>query len=117
MNLLQQFVDTLTSEKAAHVKYHKFLTESLDPKYQTVGYVIGNKINKLTHIIAELEQIDAAMNVERMGLLQKFWGRTSDACPLECTEHEAQLAAWEKWVLDEWAPVDPEDPPNSDICC
>jgi len=24
-------------------------------------------------------------------LLHKFWNRKSDACPLECTEHESQL--------------------------
>lgn len=31
-------------------------------------------------------------------LLQKFWGRRSDACPLECTEHEEQIGEWEDWI-------------------
>ena len=36
---------------------------------------------------------------EELGmLLQKFWGRQSDACPLEATEHENELGEWEKWV-------------------
>jgi len=37
---------------------------------------------------------------ELSGLLQKFWGRKSDACPLECTEHEKQLGEWEEWILN-----------------
>ena len=35
---------------------------------------------------------------ELTGLLQKFWGRKSDACPLECTEHEKQLGKWKEWI-------------------
>jgi len=31
-------------------------------------------------------------------LLYMFWQRTSDACPLECSEAEKQEAEFEEWV-------------------
>ena len=31
-------------------------------------------------------------------LLQMFWKRSSDACPLECTESEKQEAEFKEWV-------------------
>jgi len=31
-------------------------------------------------------------------LLNLFWQRTSDACPLECSEHDKELLEFEEWV-------------------
>lgn len=31
-------------------------------------------------------------------LLQKFWERRSDACPLEAIEHEKQIEEWQDWI-------------------
>jgi hypothetical protein len=34
-------------------------------------------------------------------LLQMFWQRSSDACPLECTSAEKEEELFEKWVISE----------------
>lgn len=43
--------------------------------------------------------VDSVLKSPIVGnLLNLFWQRTSDACPLECTEAENQELAFEEWV-------------------
>lgn len=41
-----------------------------------------------------------ALDTDPKQLLNKFWQRTSDACPLECSEAEKQEMEFEKFVKD-----------------
>ena len=41
-----------------------------------------------------------ALNQEPHYLLEKFWQRTSDACPLEATEAEKQETDFHNWIDD-----------------
>lgn len=38
--------------------------------------------------------------IQRKNLLETFWQRSSDACPLEASEMERQVADFEKFVND-----------------
>lgn len=60
-----------------------------------------------------------ATDQDPRGFLHAFWQRTSDACPLECTEAEEQEKWFEGFVNDRiWeikftGPVDVQDPPET----
>lgn len=40
------------------------------------------------------------------GMLNEFWQRSSDACPLEAGEGENQVKEWEAWVPQKLAKID-----------
>ncbi len=41
-----------------------------------------------------------ALDIDPKKLLQEFWQRSSDACPLEATEAEKQETEFNNWVDD-----------------
>lgn len=45
--------------------------------------------------------IDSVLKSEIIkNLLFFFWKRTSDACPLECSEYDKEIVEFEKWILE-----------------
>lgn len=43
--------------------------------------------------------VDSVLKSPIIGsLLNLFWQRTSDGCPLECSEHDKECLKWEEWI-------------------
>ena len=70
------------------------LMESDNPERIAGAIMYEFRVHELEKVIAQLVSVyDKAPK-----LLHEFWQRSSDACPLESTEAEAQEKEWVKWI-------------------
>lgn len=88
----------LASESKGAYEFNKWKLIELICKME------DDEFQSLMNSVSELEypepdtEIIAVKKSEITGLLNEFWQRSSDACPLECSEHEEELNEWADWV-------------------
>lgn len=48
----------------------------------------------------DLQALNLVRTEQLQELLNDFWQRSSDACPLDATESENQICEWKQWICD-----------------
>jgi len=72
----------------------------------------GDEIQDFCTEIKELEDHKEAtvglwaIDKEPFDLLHEFWQRSSDACPLECTEAEKQQDDFHDWMIEKFFQIE-----------
>jgi len=71
-----------------------------------IGEMDESKLEDICHEIWNLqypdngdpESFNLVKTQDIQEMLNEFWQRSSDACPLEASEAENQVSEWEQWV-------------------